>query len=84
MKHIAGPTNDQILVGASHNVFAGKVVKQIGNKETEIGPHTILDQADVANHNTRNAFRDLPEEAKATARARAEEARAAMEKDKAQ
>jgi hypothetical protein len=27
-------------VGASRNVFTGKVVKQIGNKETEIGPRT--------------------------------------------
>ena len=33
-------SNDQILLGASHNVFVGKVVTQSGNKETEIGPRT--------------------------------------------
>lgn len=47
-------------------------------------PNEQLIDADLSHGNTRNAFRDLPEEAKATARARAEEARAAMEKDKAQ
>ncbi len=34
------PTNDQILIGASHNVFVGKILAQTGNKETEIGPRT--------------------------------------------
>lgn len=36
----ADPANDQILLGASHNVFVGKVLTQTGNKETEIGPRT--------------------------------------------
>jgi hypothetical protein len=36
----ADPSNNQILMGSSHNVFIGKVLAQIGNKETEIGPRT--------------------------------------------
>ena len=34
------PENNQLLLGASHNVFVGKVLEQSGNKETEIGPRT--------------------------------------------
>jgi hypothetical protein len=33
-------SNDKALVGASHNIFAGKVMKQIGTKERGIGPET--------------------------------------------
>ena len=32
--------NNNILVGASHNVFVGKVTGETGNKETQIGPRT--------------------------------------------
>lgn len=180
------PGDNQLLLGASHNVFIGKVLTQTGNKETEIGPRTqykvqvidnikgdlhntvtvdllggtqngklitiegippeeylltpdttyvfatrynteedwytliahpnarkvlstnvtlpipalkaiankdakvltlrsiypteILDNADIANHNTRNSFTSLPPEAKVTAQARAEEARGILEK----
>jgi hypothetical protein len=40
MLYPADPSNNQILMGASHNVFIGKVLAQTGNKETEIGPRT--------------------------------------------
>lgn len=33
-------SNNSILLGASHNVFIGKVLSQSGNKETGIGPRT--------------------------------------------
>lgn len=33
-------SNDQILVGASHNVFVGRVLEQEGTKERGIGPET--------------------------------------------
>lgn len=33
-------SNDQILVGASHNIFIGRVIAKIGNKERGIGPET--------------------------------------------
>lgn len=33
-------SKDEILVGASHNIFAGKVVKQVSTKERGIGPET--------------------------------------------
>lgn len=36
----ADPADDHTLLGASHNVFIGKVLAQTGNKETEIGPRT--------------------------------------------
>lgn len=34
------PEDDHVVMGASHNVFIGKVLAQTGNKETEIGPRT--------------------------------------------
>lgn len=34
------PSDNQLLLGASHNVFIGKVFAQTGNKETQIGPRT--------------------------------------------
>ena len=33
-------TNDQVLLGASHNVFVGKILNQIGTKDIGIGPET--------------------------------------------
>lgn len=33
-------SRDDILVGASQNVFVGKVLTQTGNKKTEVGPRT--------------------------------------------
>jgi hypothetical protein len=49
-------------------------------KELEAAyPNEQLIDADLTHSNTRNAFRDLPEEAKAMARMRAEEARASLE-----
>jgi hypothetical protein len=34
------PEKTELLLGASHNVFIGKVLARTGNKETEIGPRT--------------------------------------------
>ena len=36
----ADPSDSKVLMGAAHNVFAGRVIEQSGNKETEIGPRT--------------------------------------------
>lgn len=33
-------SDDKVLLGASHNVFVGKVIQQIGTKERGIGPET--------------------------------------------
>ncbi len=33
-------SNDRILVGASHNIFVGRVIAQIGTKERGVGPET--------------------------------------------
>ena len=54
-------------------------------KELELAyPNEHLIDADVAHGNTRNAFRDLPDEAKAAAQSRADEAKASLESQKAQ
>jgi hypothetical protein len=37
---VADFTDDRALMGASHNVFVGKVLEQIGTKERGIGPET--------------------------------------------
>lgn len=39
-QYVADFSNDKILVGASHNVFVGKVIKKIGEKNRGIGPET--------------------------------------------
>ena len=54
-------------------------------KELELAyPNEHLIDADVAHGNTRNAFRDLPDEAKAAAQSRADEAKASLESQKGQ
>lgn len=45
----ANPADNNILLGASHNVFIGKVLAQTGNKETEIGPRTQYQVQVVSN-----------------------------------
>jgi hypothetical protein len=40
LQYPAGLEDDRILVGAAHNVFIGKVINQVGNKEVQIGPRT--------------------------------------------
>jgi hypothetical protein len=47
--NIADFSNDKILMGASHNVFVGKVVKLSGNKERDIGPETQFEVEVVLN-----------------------------------
>lgn len=42
-------SDDRILMGASHNVFVGKVVKQIGNKDRGSGPETQYEVEIVEN-----------------------------------
>jgi hypothetical protein len=39
-EYAADFSNDEILMGASHNVFIGKVIRQTGEKERGIGPET--------------------------------------------
>lgn len=39
-QYAADFSDDKILVGASHNIFVGKVIEQIGTKEQDIGPET--------------------------------------------
>lgn len=38
--YVADFTDDNILVGASHNVFVGKVIEEVDTKERGIGPET--------------------------------------------
>ena len=40
VQNIADFSDNRVLVGTSHNVFVGKVLKQIGSKELGIGPET--------------------------------------------
>lgn len=42
-------SNDEILMGASHNVFVGKVIKQTGNMGRGIGPETQFEIEVVLN-----------------------------------
>jgi hypothetical protein len=39
-EYAANFIDDNILVGASHNIFVGKVIKQVGNKSRGFGPET--------------------------------------------
>lgn len=39
-QYIADFGNDKILMGASHNVFVGKVIQQVGTKNRGSGPET--------------------------------------------
>lgn len=40
VQYAADFSDDKILMGASHNVFVGKVTKQVGTEERGIGPET--------------------------------------------
>jgi hypothetical protein len=40
LEYAADFSSDAVLVGASHNVFVGKVIRQLGSKERGIGPET--------------------------------------------
>lgn len=48
-QYIADLSNDRILMGASHNVFVGKVIKQVGTKDTGAGPETQFEVEVVDN-----------------------------------
>jgi hypothetical protein len=39
-QYAADFSNDAVLVGAAHNIFVGKVIRQVGNEERGIGPET--------------------------------------------
>ncbi|MES2315223.1 MAG: hypothetical protein V4486_00615 [Patescibacteria group bacterium] len=39
-QYVADFSDDQVLMGASHNVFIGKVIERVGTKERGIGPET--------------------------------------------
>ena len=40
VQYAADFSDDKVLIGASHNVFIGKVIRQVGTKERGIGPET--------------------------------------------
>lgn len=42
-------SNDQMLMGASHNVFVGKVLAQVGTKERGIGPESQFSVEVISN-----------------------------------
>ncbi|MEK7183878.1 MAG: hypothetical protein AAB776_04580 [Patescibacteria group bacterium] len=46
---LANSDDDRVLVGAAHNVFVGKVVRKVANKNTDIGPFTQFEVAIVTN-----------------------------------
>lgn len=47
--YVADFSNDRILVGFSHNVFVGKVVKEAGNEDVGIGPVTQFEVEVIQN-----------------------------------
>jgi hypothetical protein len=48
-QYAADFSNDEVLMGASHDVFVGKVIRQIGNKERGLGPETQYEVAVIDN-----------------------------------
>jgi hypothetical protein len=46
---LSGLDDDRVLMGAAHNVFVGKVVRQVANVNTDIGPFTRFEVAVVDN-----------------------------------
>jgi hypothetical protein len=49
MEYAADFSNDKILMGASHNVFVGKIIKQIGSIDRGVGPETQFEVQIVLN-----------------------------------
>ena len=49
MEYAADFSNNRVLMGASHNVFVGKIIKQVGDKERGIGPETQFEVQIVFN-----------------------------------
>lgn len=49
VEYVADFSNNRVLMGASHNVFVAKVIKQIGNIERGIGPETQFEVQIVLN-----------------------------------
>lgn len=48
-QYAADFSDNKVLMGASHNVFIGKVVRQVGDKERGIGPETQFQVAVIDN-----------------------------------
>ncbi len=48
-QYAADFSNDRILMGASHNVFVGKVIKEVKGKDIGIGPVTYFEVSIVNN-----------------------------------
>jgi hypothetical protein len=44
--------NDRILMGASHNVFVAKIIKNIGNEIIDIGPITKFEAEIIYSYNS--------------------------------
>jgi len=70
-------STDPTLTNAKLKALADKDPRV--NAFTSAYPNEELLQADIAHTNTRNSFTSLPPAAKATAQARAEEARVILE-----
>lgn len=49
LEYAADFSNDRILMGASHNVFVAKVIRQTGDRERRIGPETQFEVQIVLN-----------------------------------
>lgn len=47
--YVADFSDDRVLIGASHNIFVGKVIRQVGNKERRLGPETQFEVEVVSN-----------------------------------
>lgn len=48
-QYVADFSNDRELMGASHNVFVGKIIAEAGNKESGIGPETQFEVEIIEN-----------------------------------
>ncbi len=48
-QYVADFNDDRVLMGASHNVFVGKVVKEVGARDAEVGPETQFEVEIILN-----------------------------------
>lgn len=48
-QYVADFSDDKALIGASHNVFVGKVLREVGKKERGIGPETQFEVEIIEN-----------------------------------
>jgi len=48
-QYVANFNDDRVLMGASHNVFVGKVIREVGARDAEVGPETQFEVEVVLN-----------------------------------